>query len=209
MNRWLFVFLVLLCGNALAQNVVTAVDITTLTEGSYLLTVKGGTVTVRPINLLQVNPGPNPPPLPPPLPPVIPVLTERAAQIKDAATKVMGDSSRSDTAKALAALYREISKQVAAGKLKGDQIALATKYGADLLLGNKTQSWAPVRSLMSDQWAAVQQRGEGDQGIFALLNDVANGLDASVENRQAQAIDPATWQLILQIIEMIIKIFVK
>lgn len=208
MSRWIFLVLVLFCGSAFAQNAVTAVDITTLTDGNYLLTVKGGTVIIRPINLLQINPGPQPPP-PPPQPPVIPVLNDRAAEIKAEAQRVMGDSTRSDTAKALATFYRELGKQVAAGKIKGDQIALASKYGADLLLNNKAQSWASVRNVISNQWAGVLQRGEGDAGIVSLMNDVANGLDASVENRQAEAIDPATWQLILQIIEMIIKIFVK
>lgn len=180
------------------------------TPGTYYLKVtvaSDGSATVSPLsqvyNLVNPTPGPGPGPIIPPEPTP---LTARGKAIQAAAEKVT-DPNREDTAQALAMLYRELGKQVRIGKIADVQsLQTAVKMGGDMLLTGKTAPWQPVRDLLSTQWAGVTAQGGKVADYGVLLEEAANGLDASAPSK---AIKPETLALILKIIEIVMALLIK
>lgn len=198
-----------------AQDTVTAVDVTGLADGVYVLSVSGGQVSLRQLRLLAITPGPRPIPTPTPVPTPAPALSERAKQIQAAAKLVQGDADRATTAQGLAVMYGELAAAIRSGKLGTDPttMAAAVKTTTDLLLAqrgpNAALAWAPVRDLLSTQWAAVAQQGGQPASYAALLTDAADGLNASVPKEHQFALDPAIIELIMQIIQIVLKLLIK
>lgn len=190
------------------DSVLTAVDVSAYLDGDYVMTLKAGAVTIRPFKLL--TPG-NPPPGPAPNPNPSP-LNPRATLFKDAALKVSQtqDPDRVNTAKALAFLYRSLAQNVKDGKITdAPTLKLVVSRASDLLLkkpSDKATAWQPVRDLLGTQWTTLDAAPGGSpvSSYAALLDDCANGLDASAPGK---AISPEMIQLILQIIEIIMKLF--
>lgn len=194
-----------------ADPVITAVDVSGLQDGqSIIVTNNKGVYNVRPLVLLNPsnpNPGPTPIPIPVPTP-----INERSKLFQDAATKVTGDSSRDTDAKQLAILYRSLAAMTIPSGTSPPQITnpltlkSVASQGADaLLLPTIRPSWQPVRDLLGTQWTLVDAKGSGKiEDYAALLNDAATGLEASAPNK---SIDPATLQMIIQLILTILKLF--
>lgn len=187
--------LALTCFFSCAAVLAAELNVWRLPAGLY--SVQDGKI-VR-VNELTLDPSPTPDPVPS-------ALTARAKAIKQAAEKVTADPSREETAGQLVTLYVEIAKKAKAGDIKTQEmIAFAVKYGTDSLLNGKgtkvKQAWQPVRDLFSDQWAAVLQEGGSDADYAKLLNEAADGLNASAPNKKA--IDIA---MIMAIIKMIMEI---
>lgn len=180
--------------------------------GSYDLTVDAnGTPTLalspkqysRVIDLTGGVPVPNPTPTPDPTPTPTPSpLTERGKLIYAAAMAVTGDTNRAATAQGLAVLYREIAKQVTNGTVKDVMLLdVAQSMGTNIILTQQKDAtqWKPYQAVFVTQWTAAKFRGVADCG--ALLNESADALDASAP---AKAIDPAFWQFLLQLIQVIL-----
>lgn len=207
--------LLLLIGMLLAQSpgrpaadaddgTITALDLTGLPNGKYVLDLTDTEASLVPLRLL--SPGPIPPGPVPPVPPS-PTLTERAKAIQSTAIKVTS-AKRSETAQMLAALYDQWADQVAKGQLKNPEaIAFAVKFSTDtLLVGRDANAWQPVRDLLSEQWAAVLQAGGAEPELAKLLSEAADGLNASSPN--AQAIDLETiMRIVMMVLELLMKLF--
>ncbi len=179
--------------------------------GIYFLRVTvgaDGTATITPITKVVSLTDPAPGPVPPGPAPV--VMTERAKVVKAAADKVQGDPNREATAQALAALYRECAKRAKVGEIDtSDNLLKMLRMSTDLLLsqtGAPPASWQPVRDAVSVQWATVAAKGGGVGDYATLLDEVANGLDASAPNK---AIDPQMMAMILEIIKIVLQLLIK
>lgn len=183
----------LLAASAAAQTVtVTGVDvqIAGLKNGSYILTVDGATVTIRPTDQ-------------PPVPPRPDVLSDRAKAVRDAALGISGDASRAESAATLAAVTRELAAQVRAGEIAGqEQVAVAVKYAFRLGLESPAAeaAWLPVRDVIGQQHARLAQEAATDTQLADWLDEVSDGLDAAAGDRGEQ-IDIAT---ILRIVRLIL-----
>lgn len=194
---------------------VTAVDVTGLSDGNYVLTIRAGQATLRPLVLVPIGPlpTPTPGPTPVPTPQPSPTLTERAKAIQAAARLVQGDTDRAGTAQAIALLYRQLADSIKAGKLGSDQavMASAVKMATDLLLAQRGRpaelGWAPVRDVVSSEWVKVVQQGGTRDSYAALLTECADGIAASTPNDKA--LDPAIIELIMQIIQIVLKLLIK
>jgi hypothetical protein len=200
-----FVLAVLLscvtCGGAIqaTEPPVIAVDISTLSDGSYVLVKAGGTVTLRPLQLIVPSVAPTPiPPQPQPS-----VLTARQIAFRDKTQAVATDAAKAQ-GPALAALYRQVGKSVRTGQL-GDAAtaAMATKAATDLLLTTNAAPWAGVRQTLSDEWTKLQTSGAPIASYAELLEDAAVGIEAA----SPRAIDPAMLALILEIVKIILALF--
>jgi hypothetical protein len=157
-------------------------------------------VTVAITDLDGVQPQPNPQPEPQPRPSV---LSPRAIAIRDASGTI-SEPKRDETATALAALYEALAGKIREGALTGSDILTAAKIGADAVLSRQQAlvAWKPVRSVLGEQWAAVQQEGGGDADYAKLLDDAAAGLRASVRPQ----IDPERLARLLNMIREIMEL---
>jgi hypothetical protein len=172
---------------------------------SYLVTIDAqGVAVVFPLKSM-IRPGPAPTPIPPSPPDV---LTERAKAIKAAAEKATSDPDRANTAKGLAALYREIAKLVRQpGQVKDEQsLASAVSVATNTFLSSRdpkaAPAWQPTRDLFGTQWTVLKARQSLLVEYAILLDEVANGLDASAPNMRG--ISPEMLQFIMQIIQLIL-----
>lgn len=205
------VLALLCCVEPIAAQSVTAVDVTGLPDGNYVLSIRAGQATLRPLVLVPIGPLPTPTPVPTPTP--SPTLSERAKTIQAAARLVQGDTDRNGTAQAMALLYRQLADSIRAGKLGSDQAVMASaiKMATDLLLAQRGNAavlgWAPVRDKISDEWSKVAQQGGTAASYAALLTECADGIAASTPNDKA--LDPAIIELIMQIIQIVLKLLIK
>jgi hypothetical protein len=164
------------------------------------------------LNPTPTPPGPPVPPQPPVPPPSPIVLTERGKNMKAAADGVLGDLDRAGTAKALAGLYREIAKSVAANEITD----LATLQATTLEAGNRLlrsrrveDQWQPVRGTLSGYWTSMLTPKAQPIGEFGkLLAETADGLDVSGGNSQ-RSVDLATLVTVINLVQEVISLLKK
>lgn len=176
--RSLSVLLLLACSLSAAAEPIVAVVPNGVTDGCWLLVLKGGVATLQSAQLVGA---PVVPPTPTPTPTPTPdVLTARAKAIKAAADKV-SDPNREETAANLAGLWELIRQQVVAGKITGQAtIAKAIDLGNGMVLGtNLAKAWKPVTDLFAQQWNAQVQDNSGDAALSGYLGEAVSGLKAS------------------------------
>lgn len=193
----------LFASEAFAQKVYVEIDGGTV--GKFLVESDGkGNVTANPIRVVKPGQTPLPPPVIDPIDPV--VLTERAKLIKTAAEKVTADPDRDGTAKGLAELCRQLSKLIRTGQIADiNQAALVVKMGSDTFLAQRkvATQWQATRDVLNREWVAVAAKGGGLEDYAKLLDETANGLDASAPLKN---FDPALLALIMKIIDFIMSI---
>lgn len=187
-----------------AETPLTAVDVSAYADGDYILTLKGGTATLRPFKLLT----PGNPPTPTPNPTPTPTPNTRSDLFKTTVTVVMGDNDRQGTAKMLATLYREEAKIARTGQIPdAPTLKAIMSQTTDLVLNPRpgaAQAWKPVRELLGTQWTILDAKSSPVSAYADLLDDAATGVDASAPAKQ---ISPEMVALILQIIQLIMKLF--
>jgi hypothetical protein len=220
-----------LCSAASAADTATpivAVNVNGVTDGAWLVIIKGGVPSICPAMLLTASPTPVPPgPGPGPIP-TPDVLTERAKAIKAAADKV-SDPNREETAANLAGLWGLVKQQVDAGKVTGQaNIAKMIDLGNGMLLGTaQARMWKPVTDLFAQQWNDQVRDNSGDAALSAYLGEAVSGLKASapsysveiptlVEKDGQLSVAPdyqapgdlkaINWEKLLQIIMMILQL---
>ena len=179
-------------------NVVKSYTVTTDGKGGAVVTPLAG--LVRPGDQPNPQPGPSPQPVPP-------VLSARAQAIKAASLKVSGDTGRAETAQVLAGVYRGVAKQVADKQITDPvKLEAALKSGVDFLLDSRKviANWADVRKVLNDEWIILAQNGGKIGEYGTLLDEAADGLEASVPQRN---LSPEMIQLILLIIKLIMQFF--
>lgn len=201
--RLVAVLAVFLCCGSLSAADINLV----LSGGKYHLLQKdaAGNPVLKPVTVAITDmdgnqPHPNPHPEPQPQPPV---LSPRAMAMRDAAAAI-SDPKRDETATALAMLYEALGSKIREGALTGSDILTAAKIGADAVLSRQQAlvEWKPVRAVLGEQWAAVQQEGGGDAEYARLLDDAAAGLRASVRPQ----IDPERLARLLNMIREILEL---
>jgi hypothetical protein len=174
---------------------VKAIDITGVSDGSYMVTITGSAVSMVPLKL--INPG-NTPPVPPVPDPS--QLTERAKAIKAAAI-ALNDPEMSVK---MSLLMDEIAKLIDSGQIATqNKMALAMSKGQSIVLGDKVTAWKPVTSLISADWAKLVQEGAANADYAKYIREIRDGLRASAP---MQAIDPKWIELIMQIIMLILSV---
>lgn len=178
---------------------ITAVDVTGITDGRYVLTISGGTVSVVPLTLLAVGPNPLPPPGPVP-----DDLTQRAREIMVAARSV----NDPETGAKLTVLYQQLKIMVDNGQLKGQaQIGLMLSESQKMVIGSgKAKQWEPFTDKISDLYAILVEAGSSDASFSGLLGDMADGVEAAYPQKQ---IDPAMIEMIMKILMMLLELFIK
>lgn len=194
--------LALLCGSLFGQE-ITAVDVSGLSDGQYVLTVEGGNVAVVPLTL--ITPGNNPTPTPKPNPQPQPdMLTARAKAIQSAAAQVTGDPKRTETADSLAYMYSAIADQITSGTISDYKSAeMAATMAGNLTLAGVSKQWQPVRDVFNAQWVKLTQEG-GELADYAkLLQEASSGLAATVD---VQEIDPARLAKLMEWIKIIMEL---
>jgi uncharacterized membrane protein YeaQ/YmgE (transglycosylase-associated protein family) len=198
-------------GTAMAADFVLIFD--AARPQTYIVSADGtGNVTIR----VGTDPAPQPPrPPTPPLPPVppapvppVPLLTARALAVKGAADKVTGDPGRSETAQGIAALYRELARQSRGGQIKDfDSLLSGTKMATDMYLDTRGtdvwKGWTPVREVIGTYWTELWRNNSQLADYSKLLDEAADGLDASAP---AKSITPEMLKLILQIVQIILSL---
>jgi hypothetical protein len=147
-------------------------------DGTYVLTVQGGTVTLQKATVLQI--GPVVPPVDP-VTPVDPDLSPDAQAIKAAAERAVADPSRAETAGNLAEVMGMLKSQVDARTLTTyPQIAAAANWLMDSIIGRQTAAWKPTKDLIGQRLAALGQQGAQPEEYSGFFADAVDGLEASV-----------------------------
>jgi len=180
---------------------VTAIDLSGVADGQYVLTVSGSQITIVPLTLIR----PNTPTPPDP----DPDLNARAKKFQAATIAVTGDADKATTTAAMSELYRQLGKAVldkgiSDYQIIGQIVKMAEKQVLEKQ--NAVTAWKPVTDLSSNELAAVAATSGTSAGDYAAcLVDAAEGLDATVD----QQIDPAWIELIMQIIKIILELLIK
>jgi hypothetical protein len=122
---------------------------------------------------VPLPPGPNPTPNPTD-------LTDFAKAIKTAADGATGDPNRSDTARKLATIYRDVAD---GGSVDITSLAGIASAKVDQLMQLQGPSaaiaWRPTRDVIGAKFNAAAQEGATVASLSALMKEAATGLDAS------------------------------
>lgn len=176
MKRLAIILAVLSCGVIQAQQ-ITAVDVTDLGDGTYLLTKNGGAVSVNPITLIRPtsNPIPNPPPGPGPQTP----FEKTVAKLTSEAIAAGGTET---TAAAIASVYSLVSDSVADGSIDHDRALDAVGAGVRLVMGQVSDAakWAQFRTVLGDALDTIRQDGSlaTKEQYVKVLKEIANGMNS-------------------------------
>jgi len=178
-----------------------AVVVTGLQPGTYIMQVDAsGAVSVSPIQVVTVGGGPVVPPVVPvdPVTPVDPDLSPDAAAIKAAAQAATADPTRAETAGNLAEVMKMVKAQVDSRTLTTySQIAAATNWLMDSIIGKQTTAWKPTKDLIGQRLAALGQQGAQPEEYSGFFADAADGFEASIplqDDDELQAIEDGLLQ---------------
>lgn len=172
---------------AASESQLVFLNITGMSNGTYVLTIADESITVAPVKVISPTPSPTPTPTPTPVPTPTPGLSEFAKVIKISAEKATADPNRQETAAALAAAVIELKKLVDAKTITTyQQVSQATAFLWDNTV-KTAEPWKPTRTAVMDQLAKLAQEGAQAGGYAACLDDVADGLLASAPKAKAEA----------------------
>jgi len=175
-------------------NGVTAVDLSDVADGQYVLTVSGSQITLVPLTLIK-------PDVTPPNPPD-PDLNARAKAFKAATVKII-EPKKSETQEALSLLYSQLSQAVLDNNLADySLIASLVKQTEKQVLDRQgsATAWKPVTDLTSSELAKVAATsGTSAKDYADCLADAADGLSSN------EKLDPVWIELIMMIIKLILE----
>ena len=147
-----------------------------LADGVYVLTVKSGAATVTKAIMVTTDVSPPPPQPPPPGP--TPTLQSEATRLGN----LVVDPTRATSAKAIGALYSEISKLAADGQVGSvDQLKRSTDflYSSVIRAAGKETAWKPWKTgidkaVAAEGFSSVGQYVDGWDAIATGLQAVTN-----------------------------------
>ena len=152
--------------------------------GAYLIsTDAAGNISIERLAIIFVGGGPVVPPVVPvdPVTPVDPDLSPDAAAIKAAAQAATADPTRAETAGNLAEVMKMVKAQVDSRTLTTySQIAAATNWLMDSIIGKQTVAWKPTKDLIGQRLAALGQEGAQPEEYSGFFADAADGFEASI-----------------------------
>lgn len=173
---------------------VTAIDLSGVADGQYVLTVSGSQITLVPLTLIR----PNTPTPPEP----DPDLNARAKAFQTAASKVT-EPKKEETQAALSLLYSQLSQTILDNGITDYQLIASLSQQTAKQVTDKqkaTAAWKPVTDLMSDELAKVAATsGTSATDYAACFTDAADGLDLE------QQLDPIWIELIMMIIKLVLE----
>lgn len=161
------------CGSTEAQT-ITAVDVTNLSDGTYLLTKNGAAVAVNPINLIR----PTNSPLPTPGGPQTPF--ERT--VSRLTSEALAAGGTTTTAAGIASVYSLVSESVAKGDIAPERALEAVGAGIRLVMTKSPDSakWVAFRTTLGDALDTLRQDGSlaTKAQYVKVLQEVANGMNS-------------------------------
>jgi hypothetical protein len=173
-----FLAILMVAQVAVAQKAVVTVN----QPGTYLVSVVNGQIAVEPIPVVVIGPSPVVPV--DPIVPVDPTLSPDAQAIKAAASAATADPTRAETAGNLAEVMKMVKAQVDSRTIKTyPQIAAATNWLMDSIIGKQTVAWKPTKDLIGQRLAALGQQGAQPEEYAGFFADAAEGFEASVPLR--------------------------
>lgn len=166
---------------AVAQDRVTAVDVSNLTDGDYVLTKKAGVVSVRPLTLITPgNPSPSPNPNPTPVPGP---LTPFQAEIQRLTKVALSEGGTATTGAGISSVYSLAADALDAKTLDPSVAADAVRRGTTAIVNAQKEqvAWADFSTALDD--AITTLRAKGDLKTAAqfatAFRDVAKGMDSA------------------------------
>lgn len=200
--KQLVIGLLLICATAKAQ--VVAVDVSGL-QGTYLLTVQGGNVTVAPITLVRPGPGPSPIPTPVPIPTPDGTL---ASIVKTSAAAIPDYPGWETDQRSMAVAISFLSPFLGSVSVSDGRATI--RSACDGAVGPAdVPKWAPF-------WAAVDSKlntmNLTPQKYQAALNEIAAALTDDLPAAEAldpnRGLPPEVWQMLLKLLlELLTKLF--
>jgi hypothetical protein len=178
--RLSFLLFVLLASSSLAQDRVTAVDVSNLGEGeSIIVTKKAGVITTRPLTLLVLgtpNPNPNPNPNPGPLSPF-------ATEIQRLTKAAIAKGGTETTGAGISSVYSLAADGIDAGTLDVSVAPDAVRRGTTAVvnLQKEQAAWAEFSTALDDTITTLRAKGDlkTKAQFSATFRDVAKGMDSA------------------------------
>jgi len=200
--------LLLLAGAAEAQT--KAVKVNIATPGEYVILVDAaGNVAINVLPTIAVGGGVVVPPVVPPIvPPVVPdpVLSPDAQAVKAAASAATADPTRAETAGNLAEVMKMVKAQVDSRTITTyPQIAAATNWLMDSIIGRQTAAWKPTKDLIGQRLAALGQQGAQPEEYAGFFADAAEGFEASVPLQDGEPLERIDIDKLMKLFEFFIK----
>lgn len=163
----LSVFLLGLGGQAApplqADASLVAVDVTGLANGTYLLEIKDGGASLRPIKLIGLTPVPTPDPTPQP--------TDLAKSIVTEVNKLPATNARYATAMKLSAIYRLLAEQIGGGNIPPAASIEAVNQITKTALGAEAPAWVGVIGMTNAALAKVATDKTASANVLTISAD--------------------------------------
>lgn len=164
---------------AAAAGLATAIDITDLADGDYIVTKKAGNVLMRPLKLLRPDGTPNP--TDPPAGGLTPFEQVIAGYTR---TAILNRGGSKTTGAALSEIYSRVGAKVASGDIKPDNALPAVFAATNGLFADAgitdDEAWTGWRTNVGDGLDKLKQEGELSSAAdyASALKQVSNGLNS-------------------------------
>lgn len=161
----------------------TPIVLSGIQDGTYVLTVKAGQVTLTPATVVT----PGGPVVPPVVPPIVPpvVTPTVAAEVAAEVAKIPVNDSRHQSAVKLSALYRFVAQQVRAGTIPQANIGQAVDAYIGIILAGDNR-WGGVTAKVAGLLATCAS----PSSCAALLDEAADGILSTVPEPLRDKDDP-------------------
>ena len=192
-------FLAVLFSASVLHAQITAVDVSDLDNGQYVLTIEVGKTSIVPLTLIKPGDNPtNPQPMPTP-------SSGLAGIVKAQADKLPADQRANRTK--VAAAYLVVAAKAKAGMITAAEVPSETKAAVKEVIGDSFQDWAAFGNavngwLESNNVDAVDEFVASYQTIYATLTENAAINWAAIFKIVLQLLtgDGIDWQQLLPII---------
>lgn len=177
---------------------VTAIDITGIQNGQYVLTIRGGVATISPLTLLTLTPGPGPGPNLQP-------NDELSKAVIAEVNKIPASDQRHGAALKLSKTLEMLADQT----IPANKTVEATNTIVKLALGSDATTWSAVTARISEALSKCTTEAQADAVLDTAANAVMSTIPASMEASNAElakrfGID---WDVFLKfIMELIVKL---
>lgn len=168
MRTAIALIIALFTATAAAQE-ITAVDVSDLADGRYVLTVEGGNVAIVPLNLIRLGDNPTTP-APKPTP-----STGLAGIVQAEIAKLPADQKAK--ASEVAAVYLIVAAQIKMGSITPAQASAETKAGVESVTGDGFEDWRDFGTAVN-KWMA-DNRVSSSADIIAAYQTVASSITSN------------------------------
>jgi hypothetical protein len=137
-------------------------------------------------------------------------LAKVSLKAKDLVTDVKKDANSVKLSAVYEALAREIGDKFTheGGEAPWQKLANATKVIRATILGESADNWQPWMDAIGKALSAMEEANklDDDAAMQQAYRDIAQGLVADLSRED---ISPETWQMIIEIIRMLLELFLE